>query len=279
MLYILIGCRFLIPNTQTGGVIIYGRNGTTGPCSPFTYQFTISDSNYEYLGMGVYGIGNILYSTVVSSLLAYNLSTSPPELINVVTVPTRGAPGSSNSNQALSIYGSNAIVGDQFTGTTYFYTIISPSNWKLLYSSTGPPSVAYGRSVAINENYALIRAPGVHTNGDDEDGYGAVYVYFFSNQTLVKTLTGKSVGGLYFGHSISMYGSLAAIGAPEGLGGKVFLVSTLNWQVVQEFRAVDYQFVVGWVATIYGYKMDVTWLGTNDRSLNRTSTGGGVYFF
>jgi len=271
MLYVLIGCRFLVPSTTIGGVIIYGRKGTTGPCSPFTYQTTISNSNFQYLGESVYGIGDILYSTVTSSLLAYNLSSSPPELINVITFPGYGAPGSSLSNQALSIYGSHAIVGDQATSTTRFYTIISPAIWQYKNSIT-VPGTAYGRSVAVNENYALVGAPGTRT-------HGSVFVYFISNQTLVTTLTGTSVGGVNFGHSISLYGSLAAIGAPDQFGGKVFLVSTLNWQVVQEFRDEDYQVNVGWKAILYGNKMDVSWLGAGDPTSHNSSTGGGVFFF
>jgi len=273
-LYVLIGCRILIPNSSVGGVIVYGRTGATGPCSPFTYQFTVSNSNFQYLGESVYGYGDILYSTVTSSLLAYNLSTTPPELINIVTFPGPGAPGSSNSNQALSIYESNAIVGDQATSTARFYTIISPSNWRLLNSITVtlPRWTAYGRSVAVNEHYAVVGAP------EYPDG-GAVFVYFFSNQTLLTTLTGRSFGTIYFGHSISLYGSLVAIGCPSPLGGKVVLVSTQNWQAVQEYREENFEFNVGWVATIYGYKIDVTWLGTNELKYNNTSTGGGIYFF
>jgi len=130
--------------------------------------------------------------------------------------------------------------------------------------------VSYGRSVAVNEDYALVGAPGVGSGG-------TVFVYFFSNQTLVTTLTGTSVGTKYLGHSVSMSGSLVAMGCPEELGGKLVLYH--NWQVVRVFRDENNQYNAGWCAIINEYKIDLTWLGTNDPRKNQTATGGGVYFF
>ncbi|NCO03742.1 MAG: hypothetical protein GW903_06090 [Alphaproteobacteria bacterium] len=121
---------------------------------------------------------------------------------------------------AVALDGSNALVSARQdddmgsnSGSAYIFDVLTGDQRHKLLASDGLSNDFFGDSVALSGNYAAIGAGG----DDNSNGNSAGAVYIFN------TITGEQIHKLLakdganvdlFGHSISLYGDYAVIGAP-----------------------------------------------------------------
>lgn len=156
---------------------------------------------------------------------------------------------------AVDIYGNYAVVGAQFEarnghyGAAYiFYN--NNGSWELQQKLTANDATfgdSFGSSVAIHENYVMIGAKGVDNNATNT---GAVYIYERTGSTWQQTdkvFASDNELGIRFGHSLSMDGDFAVVGAPSGEMvinapfGYAYIFENVggNWQEVAKLTASD----------------------------------------
>jgi hypothetical protein len=130
---------------------------------------------------------------------------------------------SDNFGLSVSLSGATALIGAPFAngngssvGAAYVF-VRSGEEWmqqaKLL-ASDGAAVDAFGTSVSLSEDTALIGVPGRGDNGFES---GAAYVFLRSGELWTqeaKLLASDGAGGDDFGTSVSVSGDTALIGAP-----------------------------------------------------------------
>jgi hypothetical protein len=138
-------------------------------------------------------------------------------------LPSDGAAGD-YFGRSVSISGDAAIVGtmwDDDNGSAYIFSRDQggADNWgevKKLLPGDGAGSDHFGGSVSISGDTAIVAA-----NGDDDNGSGSGSAYIFSRDQggadnwgqVKKLLPGDGAADDYFGHSVSISGDTAIVGA------------------------------------------------------------------
>ena len=123
---------------------------------------------------------------------------------------------------SVSIDGNYAIVGAKYgnnvTGSAYIYHF-NGTTWSQqtkITADDGAELDLFGSSVSISGNYAVVGA-----YGDDDNGSysGSAYLYHFNGTTWsqqTKITADDGASGDYFGHSVSIDGNYAIVGAKYG---------------------------------------------------------------
>ena len=160
-----------------------------------------------------------------------------------------------NFGTSVAISGDTVVVGEvqssviTFGGRAY---VFKPSGgfWALqavLAASNPGAGDSFGSSVAIDQDTAVVGAPGEDGNGTSQTDNsatdsGAAYVYHrsgtvSSQQAYLKA--SPSFGGLQFGTSVSISGDLIAVGAPETIlpSVTVFTRSGSVWTQLTSFAS------------------------------------------
>ena len=120
---------------------------------------------------------------------------------------------------AVSIGGNKAVVGSVFddddafkSGSAYLYDLTDNSLISKITGSNLTSSSFFGHSLAVDQNYAIIGAPG---QDSIYDGSGAVYLFNANTGSEIMMLKADDAGlGDHFGHSVAFSGNTAIIGAP-----------------------------------------------------------------
>jgi hypothetical protein len=141
---------------------------------------------------------------------------------------------------SVAVSGNVAIVGahgdddaGSFSGSAYLFDVTTGQQLRKLTASEAAAGAAFGRSVAIDGNIAIVGAP-LH-NG----AAGAVYVFdVTTGQELFKLSSASGV----FGHSVAISGNTAVIGAPNddhaGVGsGSAYLFDVTTGQQLTKLTA------------------------------------------
>jgi len=170
---------------------------------------------------------------------------------------------------SVSISGDYALIGSPYdddggdgSGSAYVFKR-SGSSWTELAKLTASDAASldyFGRSVSIDGDYALVGAIGNDDNGDTS---GSTYVFKRSGSTWTEQVKLTASDGDpfdSFGHSVSIDGDYALIGA-KGYDGAigaayVFKRSGSTWTEEAILTASDGDYIddFGWSVSINGYR-------------------------
>ena len=137
---------------------------------------------------------------------------------------------------------------DYLTGAALVYRD-NPPWWvqeTLLLASDGQTDDLFGTSVALNENFLVVGAPGVDGAGGQD--YGAVYVYQFDGAVWVETkiMSPDGAPADKFGRSVSLSGNAVITGAdgdddngPESGSAYIFRHDGERWNLEAKVLASD----------------------------------------
>ena len=136
--------------------------------------------------------------------------------------------------------------GDQengeFSGSTYLFDTTTGSLLQKLTAPDGSEGDAFGFSVALRDNLALIGAPGDQENGELS---GSTYLFDTITGSLLQKLTAPDGSESdRFGLSVALRDNLTLIGAPGDddngeLSGSTYLFETTTGSLLQKFTAPD----------------------------------------
>jgi hypothetical protein len=150
---------------------------------------------------------------------------------------------------SVSISGDLALVGaynDNGSGSAYIFAKSSGNLWAeqaKLSANDGSSGDSFGYSVSLSGNLALVGA-----SGDDDNGSGSGSAYIFANTSgniwghQAKLLASDGSSGDGFGHSVSMSGNRAIVGAygDDDNGsdsGSAYIFTNISENVwVQQFK-------------------------------------------
>jgi len=198
---------------------------------------------------------------------------------------------------SVSIFGDYAIVGapehsiggNTFQGAAYIFER-SGMSWiqqAKLIASDGAALDKFGFSVSISGDYAIVGARGHNTGGNTSRG--AAYVYYRSGTIWAlqdKLIASDGAAYDYFGHSVSISGDYAIVGAAEHYTGGntqqgaayIFLRTGNTWAQQAKLIASDgarYDFF-GRSVSISG---DYAIVGAYGHKTGGNTNQGAVYFF
>ncbi|MFG0241288.1 MAG: GC-type dockerin domain-anchored protein [Phycisphaerales bacterium JB054] len=152
---------------------------------------------------------------------------------------------------AVSIEGDTALIGatgdddyGESSGSAYVYTRAG-GVWTLqakLRPTDGAERDEFGSSVALDGEVALIGSP--LDDGNGRDNSGSAYVFArsgnaWTQQAKLLPSDGHSFGGDFFGHSVSIVGSTAVIGARGDDSAEVFTQSGGLWALQAKLTPAD----------------------------------------
>lgn len=132
--------------------------------------------------------------------------------------------GNGSFGQSVAITENYAIIGSPYKmlgtnsnqGAAYIYVLID-NIWTqeaTLISADGSTDDFFGSSVAISSDYAIVGAPGKEINGKIEQG--KIYIFKRLGNTWIQLTDMVASDGLqqdHFGHSVSLSGDYAIVGA------------------------------------------------------------------
>ncbi len=169
------------------------------------------------------------------------------------------------------------------TTGTYNFNYTATGQQQQLTANDGAAQDAYGASVAISGNTAIVGALGHSSN------QGAAYVYTLSgsNWTLQTELKASDgVAGDYFGNSVAISGNTIVVGAEDHKVGSnatqgaayVFTFGGITWSQQQELTASD-----GAVGDNFGGSVSVSGdtvvVGADGHKVGSNATQGSAYVF
>jgi len=149
-------------------------------------------------------------------------STSASAECEVAKLLSSDTPEDYRFGNAVGVSEYRAIVGEYLdndngseSGSAYIFQWSDPvfSQEAKLLASDGAAGDRFGYSVAINDNVAIIGAPQDDDNGSNS---GSAYIFRYNNPTWAqeaKLLPSDGAAGEHFGHSVSIVGDVAIIGA------------------------------------------------------------------
>lgn len=160
-----------------------------------------------------------------SNWVYFQSSVEPNVVHPVEQVASDGEVGD-QFGYSVAINGNYAIVGapydnigansDQGSAYIFFFNGTSWVEQAKLVASGGSPDDNFGFSVAINGDYAIVGAPYDNVGIDADQGSAYIFTRSGINWTQQASITGSSAtAGDNFGHSVSIDGAYAAIGAPR----------------------------------------------------------------
>jgi hypothetical protein len=159
-------------------------------------------------------------------VLVYNTSTG--NVVNVFTNTTAtngdlfGFSLAMNENYLIAGAPNND-VGATNAGAAYIYSL---SSGTLLFAIPNPVPHAndqFGYSVAINDTYAIIGAPGNMNISSSSDNYGLAYVYSVATGNLVYTIQNRGINGFRttkdrFGSAVALNNNYFFVSSPFEMG-------------------------------------------------------------
>ena len=177
---------------------------------------------------------------------------------------------------SVSVDGNVIAVGARFEDAAYTFRFIG-GNWVEEQVLTGDAGDTFGLSVSLSGNTLLVGAP---ENDDSGANAGAIYIYRFDGSIWVpdpgKVFASDAAAGAHFGHSVSVHGDLAVVGAYEpgiGPGAAYVLRFDCSEWTEEKFRASD-----GAVGDVFGWSVaagdDVVIVGAHG-ALNHHGTAYG----
>ncbi len=192
-----------------------------------------------------------------------------------------------NFGSTVSLSGHTAIIGSSngdgkwaSTGTAYVFDVTTGEFLNKLSADDGDAFDAFGNSVAISGNTAVIGAPFDSDNGLKS---GSAYIFDVSTgQQLFKLLPADVATGDEFGYSVGLSGNLAVIGSPfdddnDFSTGSVYVFDVTTGQQLFKLHASDF-----FAYTLFGYSVSVNndlivvgEYGDNDKG----SFSGSAYVF
>ena len=118
---------------------------------------------------------------------------------------------------SVAIDGNYAIVGSKYddgdntsSGSAYIFDVTTGTQLHKLTASDAANSDEFGRSVAINGNYAIVGAP----YDDDDVNSGSAYIFNVTTGTQLHKLTASDGAAYdYFGYSVAISGNYAIVTA------------------------------------------------------------------
>lgn len=123
--------------------------------------------------------------------------------------------------RAVSLFGGTAIVGSSYddanghskSGSAYIFHVPTGAEvWKLT-AHDGNTNDRFGYSVAVHHDRALV---GAIKDDDNGSSSGSAYIFdFITGAELWKLTADDGASGDFFGWSVSLFGGLALIGAPD----------------------------------------------------------------
>jgi len=182
---------------------------------------------------------------------------------------------------SVSLSGDTAVIGaadrNAYQGAAYVF-VQSGGVWSQqqeLIASDGAGSDAFGNSVSVSGDTALIGASGKNS------GHGAAYVFVRTSGvwTQQQELTASDgAAGDNFGWSVSLSGNMALIGAPDKSSYQgaayMFTLSGGVWRQQQKLRAPD-----GAVGDKFGYSVSVSGNTAIAGAVGKNSSEGTAYVF
>jgi hypothetical protein len=194
-----------------------------------------------------------------------------------------------NFGESVAVSGSYAVASEPDADKAYFFQNTG-SAWSELGSFSYPAdryastSNTFGKSVAIDGDYALAGDPGVGYN-NPELGYpqtfGEAYLFFNNGGTWEYSTAlyahGSATPGEGFGDSVSISGDYAIVGAPDkdyngtdSGGAYIFHNNGSSWDLVKELYQGDTYDNFGADVAIYG---DYALVGATENSDSITYVG------
>jgi len=252
-------------HTKQGSANIYHFNGTywilmqklsdpAGITNQF-YGASVSISgNYAIVG----ALGDMVGSNASQgSAIIYHYNGTNWVFMQKLTDATGGA--ADFFGVSVSISGNYAIIGayghdesgnaDQGSASIYLF---NGTSWVLMNRLTNQAGAAndfFGMSVSISGNYAVIGAPGDTDEGSiyTKQGSASMYRYDGSNWIFVNKVTdGTASSNEDFGHSVSLWGDYAVIGADSddngiihGGSSSVFHYNGSFWESMQKLTNLN----------------------------------------
>ena len=178
---------------------------------------------------------------------AYIFDVSSGQQLHKLTV----SDGAANDIFGLpvAISHSYAIVGSKAdddngtnSGSAYIFDVSSGQQLHKLTASDADAGDQFGVSVAISGNYAIIGAP---YNDDNGSSSGSAYIFDVSSGNQVHKLTASDAAASdIFGHSVSISGNYAIIGAPYNddngtNSGSAYIFDVSSGQQLHKLTASD----------------------------------------
>ncbi|MEZ6190718.1 MAG: hypothetical protein R3C45_05435 [Phycisphaerales bacterium] len=136
---------------------------------------------------------------------------------------------SPNDSEALDGFGTSVAIGPVVAvigapadntaagvdaGSAYVFDPTTGEQWLKLTASDASAGAAFGASVAIDNNTALI---GAYRDSGSADGAGAAYIFDAYTGTQTRKLTASdAAAGAHFGWSVAVTDTFAVVGAPTG---------------------------------------------------------------
>ena len=236
----------------SGKVYVFTRSGTT-----WTQKISTTEGGVNFFGWSVSIYGNTAivgaYLDSSSKGKAYILTTDNNWTTTTSTelIAPDGIAGD-RFGYSVSIYGDTAIIGASKgdkdatanTGAAYIFTY-DGSNWTYqakLNADDATTNDAFGYSVSIYGDSAIVGAV------SDDSSIGSAYVFTRSGTTWTqqeKLNADDAADGDNFGHSVSIYGDSAIIGAwgddDPNLSGAayIFTRSGTTWTQQAKIKADD----------------------------------------
>ena len=226
-------------NTQTGGVGF----GPWGDCNTRAISeynpVAASDGSLTNFGKFVSMSGNfaIIGTDIIASqgkAYIHRFDGSTWQEQQILKASDGSALVRDNFGSSVSISGNYAIVGayaktvggNSFQGKAYIY-FFNGNSWveqQILTSSDGASNDAFGTSVSINGNYAIVGSYGKTVSG--KTSQGKAYIFYYNGSTWVQMGLGiTAIDGAasdYFGRYVSINSDNAIVGAPnKTVGGQV----------------------------------------------------------
>ncbi len=176
----------------------------------FGHSVALSDNNAL---VGAYGTNN-----EAGAAYLYNLTRATP----VLTYRDTEGVGGDYFGYSVALSDNNALVGaygvgpNANSGAAYLYNLTSNTPVLSLSDPESAPEVEFGYSVALNDNYVLVGAPGAEegTPGS-RTSQGAAYLYNLTSATPVLTYSDPgATTGDSFGTSVALDGTSVLVGAP-----------------------------------------------------------------
>lgn len=153
-----------------------------------------------------------------------------------------------------------------------------------LYPGNGTLDDAYGSSVNVYDNYAIVGVP-----GSDEFGInsGSAYIYQKVGQTWEKQafLVADDANEYnYFGNSVAISGDYAIVGSFINYqhyycSAYVFKNNNGNWEQIQKLAPSDGEPISGWFGQSVSISGDYTIIGAGSKKHNGISVGAAYIFY
>jgi hypothetical protein len=149
---------------------------------------------------------------------------------------------------AVAVSGNTAIVGTPFgrdngeqSGSAYLFDVTTGAELAKLTPRDGAAGDAFGWSVSISGDTAIVGAP---FDGDNGEVSGSAYLFDVTTGTeLVKLTPTDGAGSQLFGKSVAISGNLAIVGAPDQYGssssGSAYLFDVANGTQLAKLTPAD----------------------------------------